>query len=213
MSAENPAEAAEAAEAATAVALSQRRTRILSIDGKRRIFALELPLWAALERMAARKGKRLNVLIGTLLTTSNTESQTSHLRAAAVTWLLGECDLLREQIQASMRGILSAIPAPAVAMTADQQVIAQNSAFARLATETAAEAGEPGSGPEVTLRLDVAPARLIALLTADSHRAVGAPFTLRTARRKRSGIMNTAIVQTGGTPLLLCVVRKLSDEP
>lgn len=211
MSAENPAEAAEAAEAAPAAALSQRRTRILSIDGKRRIFALELPLWAALERMAARKGKRLNVLIGTLLTTSNTESQTSHLRAAAVTWLLGECDLLREQIQASMRGILSAIPAPAVAMTADQQVIAQNSAFARLAT--AAEAGEPGSGPEVTLRLDVAPARLIALLTADSHRAVGAPFTLRTARRKRSGIMNTAIVETGGTPLLLCVVRKLSDEP
>jgi len=213
VSAENPVEATEAAEAAPAVALSQRRTRILSIDGKRRIFALEVPLWAALERMAARKGKRLNVLIGTLLTTSNTESQTSHLRAAAVTWLLGECDLLREQIQASMRGILSAIPAPAVAMTADQQVIAQNSAFARLATETAAEAGGPGSGPEVTLRLDVAPARLIALLTAESHRAVGAPFTLRTARTKRSGIMNTAIVETGGTPLLLCVVRKLSDEP
>lgn len=194
-------------------AAAQRRTRILSIHGKRRIFALEVPIWSALERMAARKELRLNALVGALLTSASAANQTSHLRAAAVSWLLSECDLLKGQIQASMRGILSAIPAPAVAMTTDQQVIAQNSAFARLAAENMAVGGETSPGSEIMLRLDVAPARLIALLSAESHRAVGAPFTLRTARRKLTGIMNTVMVETGATPLLLCVVRKLSDDP
>lgn len=202
--------AAVPAEAAPPPSPQQRRTRILSINGKRRIFALEGPLWSALERMAARKRVRLNVLVGTLLTAADNENQTSHLRAAATSWLLAECDLLQGQMQASIRSILSAIPAPAVAMTTDQQVIAQNSAFARLAAERMNASAETGA--EITLRLDVAPARLLALLAAESNRAVGAPFTLRTARTKLSGIMNTVMIETGAAPLLLCVVRKLADE-
>jgi predicted DNA-binding ribbon-helix-helix protein len=194
--------------------MPQRRTRILSIQGKRRIFALEHPLWIALERMAARKGTRLNLLIASLLCSPNGgKNQTSDLRAATAAWLLDECDRVQEQLLASTRGILSAIPAPAVTMTVGQQVIAQNSSFALLATQKLAVKEEPGAGAAVTLRLDVPPARLMALLTADPHRAVGAPFTLTSARSKISGIMNTAIImQSGATPLFLCVVRSLAEQ-
>jgi predicted DNA-binding ribbon-helix-helix protein len=193
--------------------IPQRRTRILSIQGKRRIFALEHPLWTALERMAARKGTRLNLLIASLLSAPGDGNQTSNLRAATATWLLDECDRVQEQLLASTRGILSAIPAPAVTMTVGQQVIAQNSSFALLATQKLAVKEEPGAGADLTLRLNVPPARLMALLTADPHRAVGAPFTLTSARSKISGIMNTAIImQSGSTPLFLCVVRSLAEQ-
>jgi predicted DNA-binding ribbon-helix-helix protein len=192
--------------------ISQRRSRILSIAGKRRIFVLEAPIWSALERMAAQRSLRLNALVGSIVQPDSADHQTSQLRAAAVAWLVEECDRRRDQLYASIRGVLSAIPVPAVAMSVDQQVIAQNSPFVRL-TRPETPAGATASA-EVTMRLDVPPSRLTALLAAEPNRAVSVPFTLRAGGEKRSGTMNTSLIDpTGSQPLLLCVLRKLGEEP
>ncbi|AOO81283.1 ribbon-helix-helix domain-containing protein [Bosea vaviloviae] len=185
-----------------------RRTRILSFGGRRHIFALEEPFWTSLEQMAARQSVKLSQLISMVLAEHAGENQTSLLRAAVVRWLLDECDRHYAILLSSIRGILSAIPAPAVAMTDKQQVIAQNLPFARLLDERLQSEGD--TNPELTLRLNVPPARLIALLTVDPHRAIGVPFTLRSSIRKISGIMNTSVIDpTGEKPVFMCVVRSV----
>lgn len=183
------------------------RFRILTISGKRKAFSLEVEVWAVLEAMARNAGLRLGAQIETVLGASNLRNASAALRLAALRWQAEALAEGRRSNALLLRQVISAIPAPACALSYGQMILARNRPFRDL---QASLTDDPDDSAGTRLILGAPPVRIANILSADSGRAVSVPFVLRSSDgRSLSGQLNVSGMRGDGQEtVFLCVVRQ-----
>jgi predicted DNA-binding ribbon-helix-helix protein len=180
--------------------------RIVRLHGRRRAFSLEPEFWAVLEAMAAAEGRRLGHLIEDMLAQDASRNAAAALRLAALRWQSEAIARARRDASLVLRRVISAIPAPACALSSAQAILARNRPFRDLQARVSER---PDDGEATRLTLGASLARIAAALDGDGERAVSVPFVLRSREgRSLAGQLNISGMPGGGAErTYLCVVR------
>jgi predicted DNA-binding ribbon-helix-helix protein len=182
------------------------RFRIVTLGGQRRAFSLEPEVWKVLEAMARAGNQRLGHLIEDLLAREPARNGAASLRLAALRWQTEALAKARRDNATLLRRVISAIPAPACALSSAQLILARNRPFRDLqATLTE----NPDDAAATRLILGAPLARIADALDADGGRAVSVPFVLRTREgATSSGHLNISNMPgEDGAAVFLCIVR------
>lgn len=184
-----------------AQSVKEPRLRLLTIDGRRRAFKLEIQFWQALEHMARARRERLSTLVDHLLADERGNA-TARLRVAAIEWFMGEGRAGQSQdLKSRWQRIIDLIIEPAFIINQHKQILLFNGPMRAFA----ASAGEQ---PNVRLGLSAEISRILTLFEENEQRIISMPCFLDAGQHAlKATARMTLLERSRGQALLLCALR------
>ena len=184
-----------------AQSVKEPRLRLLTIDGRRRAFKLEIQFWQALEHMARARRERLSTLV-THLVADDGGNATARLRVAAIEWFMGEGHATQSRdLKSRWQRIIDLIIEPAFIINQHKQILLFNGPMRAFV----ASAGEQAS---VRLGLSAEISRVLTLFEENEQRIVSMSCSIEAGEQSlKATVRVTLLERSRGQALLLCALR------
>lgn len=168
--------------------------RILTLNGRRRAFALEPIFWSILEDAAHEQSMRLGEYVASLLADASRANHSALLRVRAAEWAERRRDRLREKGYLAIgRRIAASHAAPCFLIDQRGAIAAHNKAFSDLLHNDTDRFADPDK-LSVQLRLGVTVADMMRLLKANPGKFLRVRFSLLVDKFERPGVLNAMFV-------------------
>lgn len=170
------------------------RFRILTINGRRRAFALEPIFWSILEDAAEEKSMRLGEFVSSLLADASRSNHSALLRVKAAEWAEKRREGMQDKGFLSIgRRIAASHATPAFLIDQTGSIAAHNTAFSELLRQGVALKEEQGRF-SVQLRLGITVSEMMRVLKANPDKFLRVRFSLLFDRFEREGVLNAMFV-------------------
>lgn len=168
--------------------------RIVTINGRRRAFALEPIFWSILEEAADAEFMKLGEYVGSLLADRSRANQSALVRVKAAEWMERRRQLLRKKgFLAIGRRIVASHSVPCILIDQRGALAAWNKAFGDLLRIE--PRGNPLPGKlSVQLRLGIAIGEAMSVLKANPDKFLRVRFSLLFCGFERAGVLNVMFV-------------------
>lgn len=188
------------------------RFRILTVEGRRRAFAIEPIFWFMLEKAAEESSMRLGEFVSSLLVDASRSNHSALLRVKAAEWAEKRREELRRKEYLSIgRRIAASHDAPAFLLDQTGSIAAHNQAFAELLHQRAAQIEEQAP-LSFRLRLGAVLEEMMGMLRDNPHKFLRVRFSLLVDGLQRDGVLNAMFVgeEDRGT-FALCLIQSINE--
>lgn len=174
------------------------RFRILTVNGKRRAFALEPIFWDILEEAAEAESLRVGEYVSRLLENASRTNHSAFLRVKAAEWVERRREQFRDKdLLAVGHRIAASHSGPCFVIDQLGLIAAHNKAFSDLLRSEAKPLNEPEK-LNVQLRLGITVTDMMRLLKENPEKFMRVRFSLHFSGYERPGVLNAMFVGSDG---------------